>query len=467
MVDKAAGKSCRQLLNIVLANATWGRVVSSGSEDSSEKNRLSSKSSWHIESTSPSVQRPSPHLRSYTEFVEAKIPFGVSQTRKSVKKARDDLLKKFAEKGQPGERFYTFLGEFTKKLKLPEGVVGSKEAKDAGLMGSEHFILPSFLNFIRKLKESKRSFSLVFRTFGKDLEEVAKEFNAFCCGVHPLHRGFKLDGSDQQPDMRIHLENNPKAMSTKDPTPDDTKDFQKDGEDTLHPRPAFGSIDRSGEKVALYIGTLEQRKSVSEEPRDFCEIRKDRPSHIISGRSRIYEYLKERTSKPCTLALRDCFIHWREYKQVGEAGKLFILDSINPTRRHEVFFDDNIRYSETKIVDIRDFRDLSVPISVARAINKFLVRAEPLESITNKDYFWEKLKLCEESARRTRRTRTLMRNTLVRCKTAVKVFRAIRNTPMSPTKYVPWRKLPAVQALSSVETFDDDSENIETMRRMK
>ena len=35
-----------------------------------------------------------------------------------------------------------------------------------------------------------------FRTFGEDLERVAKEFNAFCCGQHPCYPMVRLDGTD-------------------------------------------------------------------------------------------------------------------------------------------------------------------------------------------------------------------------------------------------------------------------------
>jgi hypothetical protein len=35
-----------------------------------------------------------------------------------------------------------------------------------------HYIIPSFLQLLKHLKETGRSFTLVFRTFGQDLPEV-------------------------------------------------------------------------------------------------------------------------------------------------------------------------------------------------------------------------------------------------------------------------------------------------------
>jgi hypothetical protein len=56
-----------------------------------------------------------------------------------------------------------------------------------GLTGKSVFIIPAFFELLLHLKATHRSFSLVFRTFGKELNEVVTEFNAFCEGRHPLY----------------------------------------------------------------------------------------------------------------------------------------------------------------------------------------------------------------------------------------------------------------------------------------
>lgn len=62
------------------------------------------------------------------------------------------------------------------------------------------FLLPSFLKLIVYLKKNKRNFSIIFRTFGDDAENIKIEFNNFCDGLHPCYSGknktplFKLNG---------------------------------------------------------------------------------------------------------------------------------------------------------------------------------------------------------------------------------------------------------------------------------
>ena len=45
------------------------------------------------------------------------------------------------------------------------------------------------------LERAERDFSIVFRTFGVDLADVADEWNSFCTGEHPCYPGVQLDGS--------------------------------------------------------------------------------------------------------------------------------------------------------------------------------------------------------------------------------------------------------------------------------
>lgn len=56
------------------------------------------------------------------------------------------------------------------------------------------YILPSFFWCLLALKEAEADFGVVFRTFGDDIPEVSREYNAFCEGKHPLFPGAKMDG---------------------------------------------------------------------------------------------------------------------------------------------------------------------------------------------------------------------------------------------------------------------------------
>lgn len=73
----------------------------------------------------------------------------------------------------------------------------------------KYHLIPSFFRTIIYLKKAKREFAIVFRTFGKDLENVVFEFNKFCNGDHPCYSGrggtpqVKFDGSKNVKDLRI------------------------------------------------------------------------------------------------------------------------------------------------------------------------------------------------------------------------------------------------------------------------
>lgn len=56
------------------------------------------------------------------------------------------------------------------------------------------YILPSFFRCLVALKEAGADYGVVFRTFGDDIAEVSREYNAFCEGKHPLFPGVKMDG---------------------------------------------------------------------------------------------------------------------------------------------------------------------------------------------------------------------------------------------------------------------------------
>ena len=74
---------------------------------------------------------------------------------------------------------------------------------------NKYNILPSFFRTMIALKKQKRSFSVVFRTFGHDLENTIWEYNQFCNGLHPCFNGnngcphVMFNGQKGSVDMRI------------------------------------------------------------------------------------------------------------------------------------------------------------------------------------------------------------------------------------------------------------------------
>ena len=73
----------------------------------------------------------------------------------------------------------------------------------------KYFLVPSFFRTLMYLKKQKKEFSVIFRTFGTELDPVIWEYNKFCSGEHPCFNGrnntplVKLDGSKNSKDMRI------------------------------------------------------------------------------------------------------------------------------------------------------------------------------------------------------------------------------------------------------------------------
>eukprot|EP00913_Durusdinium_trenchii_P032795 g30700.t1 len=173
MRDKTANKSVEVVINEVLAETSWGRVV----EDQ-----------WMIVSTRPSSLRPEvdgEELVSYAEFLEQRLPG--SDRRKERQKHKGA----FTAPGSVGEPMAQHHRNLCKQLVYPDG--------------SPVQVVHAFFRLLVELKRSKRSFSLIFRSFGEDLELVAQELNSFCEGKHPLFPGFRMDGSDGEPDYRFHI----------------------------------------------------------------------------------------------------------------------------------------------------------------------------------------------------------------------------------------------------------------------
>lgn len=53
------------------------------------------------------------------------------------------------------------------------------------------------------MQVTNRSFTLVFRTFGSDIQDVIEEINMFAEGQHPSYPGVYMDGRDGITDIRL------------------------------------------------------------------------------------------------------------------------------------------------------------------------------------------------------------------------------------------------------------------------
>eukprot|EP00439_Symbiodinium_sp_Y106_P054881 s855_g7.t1 len=182
MRDKTAGKSVEVVINEVLAETCWGRFEGD---------------QWILVPSSlrPETAGKTEGLVSYAEFLEKTMPGS------AARKDRQKLKGAFTLPGHPGERMEHSHKKLCKQLIYPDG--------------SPVQVVHAFFRLLVELKRSKRSFSLIFRSFGEDLELVA----SFC-----------MDGSDGEPDYRFHI---------------------------THPE-RYGNFHVEDEELHLVLGTIEQ-----------------------------------------------------------------------------------------------------------------------------------------------------------------------------------------------------------------
>ena len=111
----------------------------------------------------------------------------------------------FPLKVQRGEPLYDDNAEVDEENKLTD-----EQKLKMDMFGEGKFhLIPSFFRTCVFNKKQKREFSIIFRSFGEDLDKIVWEFNQFCIGQHPCFSGrngtplVKFDGSKGAKDLRI------------------------------------------------------------------------------------------------------------------------------------------------------------------------------------------------------------------------------------------------------------------------
>lgn len=351
-MDPASKMSTENMINSLLCECAWGM------QDEKQQ-------TWTLVGDCPSVVAPKSGLVTYSDFLEYGkyryiTPTGTKEQKaaalarnKKIKKRKKSLKKSFTFEGQPGEKFKIFAERLKAHLRIPEHLKKRcKESNITQLHGGNLFILPSFFYMMRKLKEQKRKFSIVFRTFGLDGKEVASEFNAFCEGKHPLYPGVHFDGSNGSSDLRVEVPAN------------------------------FGAIkrDTKGNKVTLFKGSL--------------DVDKTPPAQKIENFQNIYDHVVvHATRKGTSLAFRDDYPAWAACAESETSGKLLVVRQHEEDGTRHIFFDDNIERDIAHIVDCRRYDGSAVPFSESK--NRWLSKAEPWLSITKPDYFIDCVNICE------------------------------------------------------------------------
>lgn len=214
----------------------------------------------------------------------------------------------------------------------------------------------------------KCDFKLVFRTFGDDIPEVAKEIELLVDGSHPFVSG---SGENKIP-ASFKLDVSPESAHV--------GTFYRDG---------YGA-----DGTALAVGTLTKLPFSSANQDDPSALSKFYASNanveIVRGFSAIHAKVADMLRSSSTLALRDYWEWWSAHAENGEYGKILLVDDSKkaeaPNDGIVIFFDDHIEAHHAHIVDVRDVAT-GAPVAFEKSKREYLQRVEPFAAITDADYF--------------------------------------------------------------------------------
>jgi hypothetical protein len=253
-------------------------------------------------------------------------------------------------------------------MQLPPNIRNTPEAEAAGLEGTIS-MFPSLFRFVATLQREKRTFALLFRSFGEDLVTIKKEWNAFCELRHPLFSPLiadigPFDGSvPGVPDRRIHEVH--------------TLYRDADGPTLILETITNGPPEKTWDSWA------------SAKPRPTEDLRNGREfinkvlkCGTVSGIPGIQRWMREHLSKQGTSAIKDDWAWWKFNREVASAGKLMTLLG-GDVETKQIFFDDNVKETSQCIVDVRDLltgKSLAIEPSQSQPnttyISKYMVQVD-------------------------------------------------------------------------------------------
>lgn len=288
------------------------------------------------------------------------------------KRERDSVWKGVTAKRRAASRVFTFRGE------AGEHYAPLVEEQKRCLTMQEdplryYTIIPSFFTLVNALSELDWPFTLIFRTFGSDLENVLAEWKEFVQGDHVCKpRGPFLER------------------------------LRKGGAD-----PLTGCMYRDGERLFLCCGpcvsayTLNS-KTLNEEhgtsTKSICKELESMPGFKevkVTSFGALGDDLQQYFAGSGNVGgLVDYYPSWAQAAERRVGGKVFPV-STEGSRFH-VFFDDNIALGdERSIVDLRDASTGESIIGLEKE-EPFCVPVNAYRAIVEDNYFVERLAYCLE-----------------------------------------------------------------------
>ncbi|CAI5743695.1 unnamed protein product [Peronospora destructor] len=386
MSDAAGGRTMENTVNYLLSECTWGYV-----------NPLPPFEWVCVSDTSftePPVTNNSNGLSliSYKKHVDNAHPYQdltiakdsdidqIKTVNKAAKQKRTALQSAFTGgNNAPGSRVRQSFEDVMQKLHFPHGKQREAAKQMAATMSKSrlqeawsqgrYYLLPSFLQFLSyltspKVTQKEVNVKLVFRTFGDDIVDVARELDLFVDNHHPI-------GLPALPDhFRLKLKPSAHCIAT----------FYRDGFE------ADGTVLALGTLIKVPFSTKLAEEGAYA-PNNFYAT-SDQNVKVIRGFQSIQETLEGMLEGASIVALRDYWEWWSAHAENDQYGKLLLIDEEKAETNSDivVFFDDHIEANHSHIVDVRDVRS-GASVDFAKSCGKYLHRVEPFAAITDPNYF--------------------------------------------------------------------------------
>ena len=262
--------------------------------------------------------------------------------------------------------------------------------------GLHHFLAPSFFKTLTDLTLSNRSFTVVLRTFGTDLEEVQAAINSFAEGRHPR-------ASCQHPDCHVLALPSSRMWVGRYGVQDEgegEREREREGDE------GGQCSDKKGNTPShTSAGNFSLRSMTRTSGTDTVTVT-DTDSTLseewVTDEEAVLAALELRHLKQGTVACGDHYHWWRQHNYSPWAGKpLWITE--NDDSVHHIFFDDNIHNcANDSIVAVRwreRVGDPFQPLSgeATRAVHGLhTVRVQSCEAYLDEDYFLKRIAECEQ-----------------------------------------------------------------------
>jgi hypothetical protein len=355
-VDQAGGRSLEDVLNSNVAATVYGTV---DSKDGTWKALFGPFDKSAIPPSSATDE-----ILTYDAYIDRlhcepqgmqELPRKEKDTVwKSISNLRRQATGKFTHTGEPGAAYAPLVELQRQHLQHDDGY---------------YHIIPSFFKLINTLSELDMSFTLIFRTFGSDLDSVLREWKTFIQGEHVC----KPSGPILQKMREKYTE------------------------------PLCGSVYRHKDEMYICYGpqaSLSSRLSAEFDEADSFRIL-EHLKHVRgctaaskTSFAELKDHLVEYFAQSNNVGgLVDYYPNWAQGAERRTGGKVFPL-SLKDESNYYVFFDDNIFIGdERSIVDVRE-ADGAESIMDPEVEKRYCVQVNAFKAIVNDNYFIDKLSEC-------------------------------------------------------------------------